>query len=462
MSNAWGGRFQEEMTEEVEAFNQSIDIDARIFYEDIKGSIAHASMLKKTNILSTEDAELIINGLNEIIHDYENRSITFSSQYEDIHLNIEKLLIDKIGPTGGKLHTGRSRNDQVATDMHLFARNAVKELIESIRHLQSIIIKKAKEHIDVIMPGYTHLQRAQPVLFAHHLMTYYWMLDRDISRLKDALTRLNHSPLGSGALAGTTFPIDQHYCAQLLEFDSVYHNSMDGVSDRDYMLETMGNFNLIMIHLSRFSEEIILWSSQEFNFITLSDIYATGSSIMPQKKNPDMAELVRGKSGTVSGKYVGLLMTLKGLPLTYNKDLQEDKKAYFESFDDTLQSVKIFAGMVETMTVNKVQLDNTVTNDFSNATELADYLVTLNVPFRKAHAITGQLVYECIESGILLKDVTLEQYQSLNSNITEGIYAVLQPKSAIERRINFNGTSTASVLKQITTAEELLENTKKS
>ena len=414
MSKAlWGGRFTQSMSEQVANFNQSIEVDQRLFYHDINGSIAHVNMLQKTNIISKDDAELIINGLNAIVQDYEAGTVDFKKEYEDIHLNIEKLLIEKIGPVGGKMHTARSRNDQVATDMHLYAREQTETIIQSINELQQVLITLSKKYLSVIMPGYTHMQRAQPILFSHHIMTYFWMLNRDKERFNDCLKRVNVSPLGSGALAGTTFPIDQQFTAHALGFDSVYPNSIDAVSDRDYILDLMHNINVLMMHLSRFSEEIILWCSEEFKFITLSDAYTTGSSIMPQKKNPDMAELVRGKSGTVTGNYMGLLMTLKGLPLAYNKDLQEDKQGFFNSVDTAIQSVQIFTGMIESMEVNTEHLIETTKSDYSNATELADYLVTLNIPFREAHEITGKLVLYAIDNDILLKDIPLSHYKTV-------------------------------------------------
>lgn len=457
MSKAlWGGRFKESMSEQVADFNQSIEVDARLFYQDIKGSIAHVKMLERTNIITSDEARQIIDGLEQITQDYEAGHITFKKELEDIHLNIEKLLIEKIGPVGGKMHTARSRNDQVATDMHLYAKEMTQAIITSIKALQQVIISLSKQYNTVIMPGYTHLQRAQPILFSHHIMTYFWMLERDKARFSECIKRINISPLGSGALAGTTFPIDQKYTASLLEFDEVYPNSIDAVSDRDYVLDIMHNINLLMMHLSRFSEEIILWCSEEFKFVTLSDAYTTGSSIMPQKKNPDMAELVRGKSGTVAGNYMGLLMTIKGLPLAYNKDLQEDKKGFFDSVDTALQSIQIFTGMIDTMKVNAAHLSDITQNDFSNATELADYLVTLGIPFRDAHEMTGQLVLYAINNNILLKDIPLEYYQTINKAITNDIYTKLNPEYAVNRRINDNGTSTDSVMKQIEKAEQCM------
>lgn len=453
----WGGRFTQSMNEQVANFNQSIEVDQRLFYHDINGSIAHVNMLQNKNIISKDDAELIINGLNAIVQDYESGTVDFKKKYEDIHLNIEKLLIEKIGPVGGKMHTARSRNDQVATDMHLYAREQTETIIQSINELQQVLITLSKKYLSVIMPGYTHMQRAQPILFSHHIMTYFWMLNRDKERFNDCLKRVNVSPLGSGALAGTTFPIDQQFTAHALGFDSVYPNSIDAVSDRDYILDLMHNINVLMMHLSRFSEEIILWCSEEFKFITLSDAYTTGSSIMPQKKNPDMAELVRGKSGTVAGNYMGLLMTLKGLPLAYNKDLQEDKQSFFNSVDTVIQSVQIFTGMIESMEVNTEHLIETTKSDYSNATELADYFVTLNIPFREAHEITGKLVLYAIDNDILLKDIPLSHYKTVVPQINDAIYEKLDPAYAVNRRTNVNGTSIKSVSLQIEKAEAYIQ-----
>nr|WP_279512560.1 argininosuccinate lyase [Macrococcus bovicus] len=417
------------------------------------GRITHVEMLAQCGILTHSEKDLIHQGLRSIEADYENGDVVFTAAAEDIHLNIEKLLIEKIGPTGGKMHTGRSRNDQVATDMHLYMVKEVNAIVHLIEQLQTTIAERAEENIDVIMPGYTHLQRAQPILFAHHIMSYFWMLQRDKERLTDSLKRISLSPLGAGALAGTTYPIDQPMTRTLLGFSGLYMNSMDAVSDRDYLLETMNNLNLIMMHLSRFSEEIILWCTHEFNFIALSDAFSTGSSIMPQKKNPDMAELIRGKAGTVAGRYMGLLMTMKGLPLAYNKDMQEDKKPSFEAVADTKKSLNIFNGMIRTMTLNKEEM---ALNDFSNATEFADYLVTLGVPFREAHALTGQLVYSCIQKNQLLMDVPLETYRSIHPSITEEVYTSLTPAAAVNRRQNLNGTGTDAVLQQIKEGKTLI------
>lgn len=371
---AWGGRFEEKPEDWVDAFNASIHFDQTLIDEDIQGSIAHATMLSHQGILTENECQSIVQGLQEIQKDFHEGHIQFQASLEDIHLNIEHELITRIGAVGGKLHTGRSRNDQVATDMHLYTKKEVQNLIASIQSFQKTIVHLADEHVDTIMPGYTHLQRAQPISFAHHIMTYFWMLERDKGRFQDALKRIDISPLGAAALSGTTYPIDRHETQQLLSFASLYENSLDAVSDRDYIVETLHAISLTMVHLSRFAEEIIFWSSEEAQFVTLSDAFSTGSSIMPQKKNPDMAELIRGKVGRTTGHLMSMLMTLKGLPLAYNKDMQEDKEGLFDALHTLKGSLRIFEGMLGSMTVNTERLTQTVQKDFSNATELADYL----------------------------------------------------------------------------------------
>ena len=401
MSNkAWGGRFEAQPEEWVDEFNASIDFDQNLIDQDVQGSIAHATMLANQNIISQDEAHTIIEGLKAIQKDVHQNKIAFKASLEDIHLNIEHELIQRVGEAGGKLHTGRSRNDQVATDMHLYTKEEVNGIIELIKSLQQTILSIANQHVDTIMPGYTHLQRAQPISFAHHIMTYFWMLERDKSRFQDSMKRIDISPLGAAALSGTTHPIDRHETQKSLNFSAVYENSLDAVSDRDYIVETLHNISLTMVHLSRFSEEIIFWSTDEAKFITLSDAFSTGSSIMPQKKNPDMAELIRGKVGRTTGHLMSMLVTLKGLPLAYNKDMQEDKEGLFDAIHTIKGSLKIFEGMLDTMTVNTNRLNETVTKDFSNATELADYLVSKNVPFRTAHEIVGKIVLDCINNQL--------------------------------------------------------------
>ncbi|AYU54741.1 argininosuccinate lyase [Staphylococcus debuckii] len=453
---AWGGRFQSEPEAWVDAFNASINFDHLLIDEDIQGSIAHATMLAKQDILTQEESETIIKGLQEIQQDYHDGKVEFTEALEDIHLNIEHELIERIGSVGGKLHTGRSRNDQVATDLHLYTKTAVKEIINLIHSLQETIVKLADEHVDTIMPGYTHLQRAQPISFAHHIMTYFWMLERDKNRFEDALKRIDINPLGAAALSGTTHPIDRAKTQELLNFGSLYENSLDAVSDRDFVVETLNAISLVMIHLSRFSEEIIFWSTDEAKFITLSDAFSTGSSIMPQKKNPDMAELIRGKTGRATGHLMSMLMTLKGLPLAYNKDMQEDKEGLFDAVHTVTGSLRIFEGMLASLTVNTDRLNETVHQDFSNATELADYLVEKDVPFREAHAIVGQIVYWCIQHDCYLLDVPLEKYQEFSSKIDDTIYNYLKPENCLKRRKSYGSTGQEAVRHQIEVAKDLL------
>ncbi|KTW19395.1 argininosuccinate lyase [Staphylococcus warneri] len=457
MSNkAWGGRFEAQPEEWVDEFNASIDFDQNLIDQDVQGSIAHATMLANQNIISQDEAHTIIEGLKAIQKDVHQNKIAFKASLEDIHLNIEHELIQRVGEAGGKLHTGRSRNDQVATDMHLYTKEEVNGIIELIKSLQQTILSIANQHVDTIMPGYTHLQRAQPISFAHHIMTYFWMLERDKSRFQDSMKRIDISPLGAAALSGTTHPIDRHETQKLLNFSAVYENSLDAVSDRDYIVETLHNISLTMIHLSRFSEEIIFWSTDEAKFITLSDAFSTGSSIMPQKKNPDMAELIRGKVGRTTGHLMSMLVTLKGLPLAYNKDMQEDKEGLFDAIHTIKGSLKIFEGMLDTMTVNTNRLNETVTKDFSNATELADYLVSKNVPFRTAHEIVGKIVLDCINKGVYLLDVPLEDYQSHHESIEADIYDFLKPENCLKRRKSYGSTGQDAVKHQLSVAQQLM------
>ncbi|MBY6179145.1 argininosuccinate lyase [Staphylococcus warneri] len=457
MSNkAWGGRFEAQPEEWVDEFNASIDFDQKLIDQDVQGSIAHATMLANQNIISQDEAHTIIEGLKAIQKDVHQNKIEFKASLEDIHLNIEHELIQRVGEAGGKLHTGRSRNDQVATDMHLYTKEQVSGIIELIKSLQQTILTIANQHVDTIMPGYTHLQRAQPISFAHHIMTYFWMLERDKSRFQDSMKRIDISPLGAAALSGTTHPIDRHETQELLNFSAVYENSLDAVSDRDYIVETLHNISLTMVHLSRFSEEIIFWSTDEAKFITLSDAFSTGSSIMPQKKNPDMAELIRGKVGRTTGHLMSMLVTLKGLPLAYNKDMQEDKEGLFDAIHTIKGSLKIFEGMLDTMTVNTNRLNETVTKDFSNATELADYLVSKNVPFRTAHEIVGKIVLDCINKGIYLLGVPLEDYQSHHESIEADIYDFLKPENCLKRRKSYGSTGQDAVKHQLSVAQQLI------
>ncbi|WP_145115003.1 argininosuccinate lyase [Staphylococcus argensis] len=446
---AWGGRFSETPEEWVDAFNASIHFDQTLIDYDVEGSIAHATMLAEQGIITEEDSQAIIEGLKGIQKDYHDGKMSWDVSLEDIHLNIEHELIQRIGEAGGRLHTGRSRNDQIATDMHLYTKTEVQAIMEMVRKLQHTIVNIADQHVETIMPGYTHLQRAQPISFAHHILTYYWMLQRDYSRFEDSLARIDMSPLGAAALSGTTYPIDRHRTQELLDFGSLYENSLDAVSDRDYIVETLHNISLTMVHLSRFAEEIIFWSSEEAKFVTLSDAFSTGSSIMPQKKNPDMAELIRGKVGRTTGHLMSMLVTLKGLPLAYNKDMQEDKEGLFDAVRTIKGSLRIFEGMLSTMTVNVEHLQDEVTHDFSNATELADYLVSKDVPFRKAHEIVGQIVLSCTQQGIYLLDVPLEEYQQAHPAIESDIYDYLRPESCVKRRTSYGSTGQEAVRQQL-------------
>lgn len=454
---AWGGRFQNSAEQWVDEFGASIGFDQQLVTEDIEGSIAHVTMLGACNILTAEEVEAIIGGLQQLKVKADNNELEFKVENEDIHLNLEKMLIDLIGPVGGKLHTGRSRNDQVATDMHLFLKKRVTEVIDLIEKFQTAILNQAEDNIETLAPGYTHLQRAQPISFAHHLMTYFWMLERDKQRFTESIKRIDISPLGAGALAGTTFPIDRELSAKLMGFSAVYQNSIDAVSDRDFIVEFLSNSALMMAHLSRFAEEIIIWSTDEFKFIELDDAFSTGSSIMPQKKNPDMAELIRGKAGRAYGNLMGLLTVLKGIPLAYNKDMQEDKEGMFDTLHTVVGSLKIFEGMVRTMTVNKDVLHKAVHNDFSNATELADYLATKGMPFREAHEVTGKLVFTCIQKGIYLLDLPIEEMKKESELLEEDVFEVLAPVAAVQRRHSLGGTGFDQVKIQLENANALLK-----
>ncbi len=454
MEKLWGGRFDGVSEDWIDAFGASISFDQKLADEDITGSLAHVKMLKKTGILSHDDAETIEAGLLTLQHKLHAGELSFTIQNEDIHLNIEKLLHDEIGAVAGKLHTARSRNDQVATDMHLYLKRAVSDILAELEHLKLVLIQKAESHVETIMPGYTHLQHAQPISFAHHLMAYYNMFSRDAERFQENLARIDYSPLGASALAGTTFPIDRAYSAELLGFKNMYTNSLDAVSDRDYIIEFLSHSSLLMMHLSRFCEELILWTSHEFQFITLTDAFSTGSSIMPQKKNPDMAELIRGKTGRVYGNLFSLLTVMKGLPLAYNKDFQEDKEGMFDTAWTVTKSLAIFAGMIDTMSVNEKVMQKATERDFSNATELADYLAKKGIPFRAAHEIVGKLVLDCTKKGIFLQDIPLSDYKTVSPLIETDIYEALSSKTAVEKRISYGGTGFDSVREAIQKAKE--------
>lgn len=456
MSKLWSGRFTKETNKLVDQFTASISFDQKLAKEDIQGSLAHVQMLGECEIITTEEAKTIQAGLETILEKLANGEVEFLVEHEDIHMNIEKLLIDEIGSVGGKLHTGRSRNDQVATDMHLYLRTKTEELIQLLEKVQLAIMEQAKDNIETILPGYTHLQRAQPVSFAHHLLAYFWMFERDKERLQDSLKRVNFLPLGAGALAGTTFPIDRDRVAELLGFDNVYPNSMDAVSDRDFILEFLSIASILMVHLSRLSEEMVIWSSQEFQFIELDDSFCTGSSIMPQKKNPDVPELLRGKTGRVFGDLIGLLTVLKGLPLAYNKDLQEDKEGMFDTVDTLEGSLTLLAPMLDTMKVNTKVMRKAVTQDYSNATDIADYLAAKGMPFRQAHDVIGRTVLYAIEKGVYLLDLQLDEYKTFSPLFEEDVFEVLTPEHVVGARKSSGGTAPEQIKQQLKLAENKL------
>ncbi|NQN65722.1 argininosuccinate lyase [Streptococcus suis] len=449
----WGGRFEASLEEWVEEFGASIRFDQKLAKYDIQGSLAHVKMLGATGIINQEEAQAIQTGLEELLEEHEAGKLVFDIRNEDIHMNIESLLTDKIGSVAGKLHTARSRNDQVATDMHLYLKDTLFQVISKLSNLQEVLLDVAEQHVETIMPGYTHLQHAQPISFAQHLLAYYNMFSRDSERFVFNMQHTNVSPLGAAALAGTTFPIDRQMTSDLMGFAKPYSNSLDAVSDRDFILEFLSNASILMMHMSRLCEEIINWCSHEYQFVTLSDTFSTGSSIMPQKKNPDMAELIRGKTGRVYGNLVGLLTVMKSLPLTYNKDLQEDKEGMFDSAETILVSIDILAGMLQSMTVHKERMAQSTEKDFSNATELADYLASKGLPFRQAHEIVGKLVLECSKAGYYLQDVPLERYQELSPVIGPDIYTALESETAVSRRNSLGGTGFESIRQQIQQAK---------
>lgn len=453
----WGGRFEASLDKQTEEFGASIKFEQRLAPFDLKGSLAHVKMLGETGIITTEESQKIAKGLKKVEEKLLNGQIEFKMENEDIHMNMESYLHQEIGPLAGKLHTARSRNDQVVTDMHLYLKSILEAVLEALKVLRETIVKLAVNQIDTIMPGYTHLQHAQPISFGQHLMAYYQMLTRDFERFEFNVKHTDMNPLGAAALAGTTFPIDRMLTTKLLGFEKAYDNSMDAVSDRDFILEFLSNASLLMMHLSRFCEELLLWSSHEFKFVSLSDAYSTGSSIMPQKKNPDMAELIRGKTGRVYGNLTALLTVMKGLPLAYNKDFQEDKEGMFDSADTIITSLTVMNGMLSTLTVNRVNMEKSTEQDFSNATELADYLATKGLPFRKAHELVGLLVLDCIKKGIYLQDVNLQDYQMLSPLINEDVYEVLKSRTAVSRRNSLGGTGFESVKKQIEEAKKELQ-----
>lgn len=449
MKKLWSGRFTEKTSKSVEQYTESISFDKRLWRYDIEGSIAHAKMLGKQGIIPKKDAAKIVKGLKEISKEIEEGRFRFKEELEDIHMNIESALIAKIGDVGGRLHTARSRNDQVALDIRLYLRAEVRTIISLLKELETVLADSAEKYLGIVMPGYTHTQRAQPVLLSHHLMAYAQMFRRDRNRCEDALKRINILPLGSGALAGTTLPIDRHYVAELLGFDAVSENSMDSVADRDFAIEFLSCAAIIMMHVSRMSEELILWSSEEFSFITLPDAFTTGSSIMPQKKNPDVSELMRGKTGRVYGNLVNLLTIMKGLPLTYNRDMQEDKEPVFDSVDTVKATLALLAEMLPKVTYNKRKLEASGDAAFSTATDIAEYLVRKGIPFRTAHEITGKIVRYCIEKKKTLSDVRIDEYKSFSSAIDEDLYRFISTHASVSARKSFGGTSSQSVRAQI-------------
>ncbi|MGI6008262.1 MAG: argininosuccinate lyase [Ruminococcus sp.] len=448
MAQLWGGRFTKETDQLVYNFNASIGFDQKFYEQDIRGSMAHVKMLAKQEILTEQEKEQILTGLAGILKDVKEGRLAITSEYEDIHSFVEANLIERIGDAGKKLHTGRSRNDQVALDMKLYVRDEIEELEDLVYHLLGTLNHIMEENLETYMPGFTHLQKAQPVTLAHHMGAYYEMFFRDYDRLKDIRERMNTCPLGAGALAGTTYPLDREYTAQLLGFKGATRNSMDSVSDRDYVIELLSAMATIMMHLSRFSEEIIIWNSNEYQFVEIDDGYSTGSSIMPQKKNPDIAELVRGKTGRVYGALMSILTTMKGLPLAYNKDMQEDKELTFDAIDTTKGCLALFDGMLSTLQFKKDVMEKSAKNGFTNATDAADYLVNHGVPFRDAHGIVGRLVLFCLEKGISLDDMTLDEYKAISPVFEEDIYEAISLKTCVEKRVT-KGAPGPSVMKEI-------------
>ena len=455
----WGGRFTKEENQLVHNFNESLSFDRKFYRQDIEGSIAHVTMLGKQGIVSSEDQEAIVSGLKGILADLDSGKLKFTKEHEDIHSFVEANLIERIGEAGKRLHTGRSRNDQVALDMKLYCRDELGEIDKLVKALLEKLLAIMEENLDTYMPGFTHLQKAQPITLAHHIGAYFEMFSRDRSRLHDIRERMNTCPLGAGALAGTTYPLDRDYSAALLEFAGPTRNSIDSVADRDYVIEFLSAMSILMMHLSRFSEEIIIWNSNEYRFVELDDAYSTGSSIMPQKKNPDIAELVRGKTGRVYGALMAILTTMKALPLAYNKDMQEDKELTFDAIDTVKGCLALFSGMIATMTFRKDVMESSAKKGFTNATDAADYLVGRGVPFRDAHGIVGQLVLRCLEQGIALDDLSLEEFHAISPVFDEDIYESISMKTCVERRTTI-GAPGQEAMKQVieTYKKQLLGN----
>ena len=460
MAQLWGGRFTKETDQLVYNFNASISFDQKFYKQDIRGSIAHVTMLASVGVLTEEERDQIIDGLKGISKDIQTGAVEITSEYEDIHSFVEANLIDRIGDVGKKLHTGRSRNDQVALDMKLYTRDEIVDIKYLLKELMETLHRIMKEHIDTFMPGFTHLQKAQPVTLAHHVGAYMEMFKRDYSRLTDIYDRMNYCPLGAGALAGTTYPLDREQTASLLNFYGPTLNSMDSVSDRDYVIELLSALSTIMMHLSRFSEEVIIWNSNEYKFVSIDDGFSTGSSIMPQKKNPDIAELVRGKTGRVYGALTSILTTMKGIPLAYNKDMQEDKELTFDAIDTVKGCISLFNGMMNTMTFNKPQMEKSAKHGFKNATDAADYLVNHGVPFRDAHGIVGQLVLLCLDKHISLDELPLDEYQKISPAFEEDIYDAISMKTCVEKRNTIGAPGRDAMKKVIAINDTYLANLK--
>ena len=460
MAQLWGGRFTKETDRLVYDFNASINFDKRLFEQDIEGSIAHVVMLEKQGILTCEEKDQIVKGLTMIREDVRDGKLVITSEYEDIHSFVEANLIDRIGDAGKKLHTGRSRNDQVALDMRLYVRHEVIEVSECLKELLTTLLTIMETNLQTYMPGFTHLQKAQPTTLAHHMGAYFEMFKRDLLRMEDIYKRMNYCPLGAGAFAGTTYPLDRAYTASLMGFEGPTLNSMDSVADRDYVIEFLAALSTIMMHLSRFSEEVIIWNSNEYRFVEIDDAYSTGSSIMPQKKNPDIAELVRGKSGRVYGALVSMLTTMKGIPLAYNKDMQEDKELTFDAIDTVKGCLALFTGMISTMTFNKDIMEASAKSGFTNATDAADYLVNHGVPFRDAHGIVGQLVLFCIDKNIALDDMTLDEFKAISPVFEEDIYQAISLKTCVEKRMTIGAPGPEAMKKVIESCKKRLEELK--
>ena len=460
MAQLWGGRFTKETDQLVYNFNASISFDQKFYKQDIRGSIAHVTMLASVGVLTEEERDQIIDGLKGISKDIQTGAVEITSEYEDIHSFVEANLIDRIGDVGKKLHTGRSRNDQVALDMKLYTSDEIVDIKYLLKVLMETLHRIMKEHIDTFMPGFTHLQKAQPVTLAHHVGAYMEMFKRDYSRLTDIYDRMNYCPLGAGALAGTTYPLDREQTASLLNFYGPTLNSMDSVSDRDYVIELLSALSTIMMHLSRFSEEVIIWNSNEYKFVSIDDGFSTGSSIMPQKKNPDIAELVRGKTGRVYGALTSILTTMKGIPLAYNKDMQEDKELTFDAIDTVKGCISLFNGMMNTMTFNKPQMEKSAKHGFTNATDAADYLVNHGVPFRDAHGIVGQLVLLCLDKHISLDELPLDEYQKISPAFEEDIYDAISMKTCVEKRNTIGAPGRDAMKKVIAINDTYLANLK--